>query len=150
MAAGIERPQDQELQYNADDDDAGQRDRNGDEQRVGALRGFREEVTAEHEKRPVRQIDDAHDAEDQRDADGHQEKHHAELQPVEELLDENLQGHPRLQLTRGRRIGPRAACRPSRPSERSFGVLPERHLFISGARCDAAPVSSLKQLGEFP
>jgi hypothetical protein len=38
----------------------------------------------------VRQVDQVHDAEHQRQARGQQEQHHAELQPVERLFgDEN-------------------------------------------------------------
>jgi hypothetical protein len=39
------------------------------------------------------EIDDAHDPEDQGDPNGHQEQHHTELHAVEELLDEELNGH---------------------------------------------------------
>ena len=38
-------------------------------------------------------IDDAHDAEDQRHADGHQEQHQPELHAVEKLLDQEGKRH---------------------------------------------------------
>ena len=43
---------------------------------------------ADHVERAVGQVDEAHDAEDQRQPGRHQKKHDAELQAVQQLLDD--------------------------------------------------------------
>src|SRR5690606_4919806 len=48
---------------------------------------------AHHVERTVRQVDEPHDAEDQGQPGGHQKQHEAELEPVQELLDEKGGGH---------------------------------------------------------
>ena len=48
----------------------------------------RGEIGAQHVERAVRQVDEVHDAEDQRQPGGEQEQQQAELQAVEALLDE--------------------------------------------------------------
>ena len=48
----------------------------------------RGEIGAEHVERAVRQVDEVHDAEDERQAGGQQKQQHAELHAVEALLDE--------------------------------------------------------------
>jgi hypothetical protein len=50
-------------------------------------------VRAEHVQRAVRQVDEAHDAEHQRQAGGHQEQQHAELQAVERLDQQQFRRH---------------------------------------------------------
>ena len=48
---------------------------------------------ADHVERAVGEVDQAHDAEDQRQAGGHQEQHDPELEAVQDLLDEQRGGH---------------------------------------------------------
>ena len=60
---------------------AGQRHQPGGEER------------ADHVQRAVRQVDHVHDAEDQRQPGRQQEQHQPELQPVEQLLEDEKTGH---------------------------------------------------------
>ena len=48
---------------------------------------------ADHVERAMGEVDQAHDAEDQRQPGRHQEQHDAELQAVEKLFDEECDGH---------------------------------------------------------
>ena len=50
-------------------------------------------VGADHEQRAVGQIDDAHDAEDQRQPAGDQEQQQAVLQSIEELREQSWKVH---------------------------------------------------------
>ena len=53
----------------------------------------RGQVGADHVERAMRQIDHVHDAEDERQTRRHQEQHHAELKPVQPLLDQQKHVH---------------------------------------------------------
>ena len=48
---------------------------------------------ADHVERAMRQVDQPHDAEDQGEAGRHQEQHYAELEPVEDLLNDQRRRH---------------------------------------------------------
>jgi hypothetical protein len=50
------------------------------------------EIRAQHVERPVRKIDEVHDAEHEGQPRGQQEQEQAELQPVQTLLDEKRHG----------------------------------------------------------
>ena len=54
------------------------------------------DIGADHEQRAVREIDDAHHAEDQREAAGDQEQQEPVLHAIEELREEAGQTHARL------------------------------------------------------
>ena len=60
------------------------------------------QVGADHVERAVGEVDEVHDAEDQRQPGRHQEQHHAELQPVEALLDDEQPAHRRPGKRKGR------------------------------------------------
>ena len=63
----------------------------GDEpepERAGRRRDRGAGEGADHVERAVREIDQPHDAEDQRQPGRHQEQHDAELQAVQQLLDD--------------------------------------------------------------
>ena len=48
---------------------------------------------ADHVERTMGKVDQTHDAEDQCQTGGHQEQHDAELQAVQDLLNEQYQRH---------------------------------------------------------
>ena len=87
MVAQVQPPDDDEL-----DDESGDRRRgracgDGDDERRAFRRGRSGDVRAEHVDGAVREIDHAHDPEHQREPRREQKDHHAELQPVEDLLE---------------------------------------------------------------
>ena len=92
-AAPVERPQHDDLEHDRHQGGHDEGQRNGE--RIGLRPGERghQEIAAEHEQRAVGKIDDPHDAEHQRHADGHQEQHQAELHAVEQLLDQERKRH---------------------------------------------------------
>jgi hypothetical protein len=71
--------------------------------RASGRRDSRTGEGAEHIERAVRQIDHAHDAEDQRQPGRHQEQHDAELQAVQDLLNQKGGLHRLTALQRWRR-----------------------------------------------
>ena len=91
--APVERTQDHNFDHDRDQCAADESEGNG--QRIGLRPGERchEEVAAEHEKRAMGEVDDPHDAEYERDADGHQEQHQPELHAVEKLLEQERKRH---------------------------------------------------------
>jgi hypothetical protein len=66
--------------------------RQADPERAGGSRDRSTCEGADHVERSMGEVDQAHDAEDQRQAGGHEEQHHPELQPVEKLLEEQCYG----------------------------------------------------------
>src|SRR3546814_157322 len=89
----------------ADDEDLDQRAGGGGGQEAaaeaepegaGLPRDPGAEEGAGHVERAVRQVDEAHDAEHQREAGGHEEQHDAELHAVEKLLYEEGGGHSKI------------------------------------------------------
>ena len=69
----------------------GRRGQAGDQpepERAGRGRDSRAGEGADHVERAMREVDQPHDAEDQRQPRRHQEQHDAELQAVQQLLDE--------------------------------------------------------------
>ena len=85
------------------DDDRGGEDagREAGEAVAEALAERPREVCAEHEQRAVREVDDARDAEDQRQAGGNQEQRRRGREAVEELERERGEGHERRVEDRG-------------------------------------------------
>ena len=63
------------------------------------------QVGADHEQRAVRQIDDAHDAEDQRQSARDQEKQQAVLHAIEKLCEQARKIHAGVVRTPGRAGG---------------------------------------------
>ena len=104
MVAAVERPDRDHLQRHADQQRRDQRQQRTEHEAAGQRREGRGEIGADHVERAVRQIDQVHDAEDQRQAGRQQEQQHAELDAVEALFDQIKHGRwPR-----------RPALRPSR------------------------------------
>ncbi len=66
----------------------GEREHRADDEATGPGREGRGEIGADHVERAVRQIDQVHDAEDQRQPGRQQEQQQAELQAVQALLRE--------------------------------------------------------------
>ena len=64
----------------------------GERIRAGALANQRGAIGADHVKGAVRQVDDAHDAEDQRQPGRQQKEHDAELNAVQRLLKRQIHG----------------------------------------------------------
>ena len=52
------------------------------------------DIGAQHEERAMREVDDAHDAEDQRESDAEEEQQRCLRQRVEALRDEEARGSP--------------------------------------------------------
>ena len=92
MVAAVEPPHGYHLDGHARDQRGRQGQHDADEERAGQRREGGGEVGAQHVERAVRQVDEVHDAEDQRQAGREQEQQQAELQSVEELLDQQQHG----------------------------------------------------------
>jgi hypothetical protein len=98
MVALVEAANDKDL----DDRAGGSRRREAggepEPERAGGGRDCGAREGADHVERSMGKVDQPHDAEDESKACGHEEQHHAELQPVEDLFDEKsgLQGQFRL------------------------------------------------------
>src|ERR1700722_2322765 len=88
MAAAVERPDRDYFERDAGDECRSQRHEGAEHETSGQRGKGRGEIGAEHVERAVRQVDQVHDAEDQRQPGGEQEQQHAELHAVEKLLDE--------------------------------------------------------------
>ena len=88
MVAAVERPDRDHLQRHADDERRDQREDRAEHEAAGDCGEGRGEIGAEHVERAVRQIDQIHDAEDQRQPGRQQEQQHAELDAVQALFDE--------------------------------------------------------------
>ena len=94
MIAPIERPDGDHLQDHAGNERCNEPEREPSNEAVGQRHEGRGEIGAEHVKRSVRQIDEIHDAEDQRQAGRQQEQQHAELNAVQALFNEIKHGNP--------------------------------------------------------
>ena len=88
MIAAVERPDGDHLQHHAGDERRDQPERDAGDEAVGQPDKGRGEIGAQHVERAVRQIDQVHDPEDQRQTGRQQEQQHAELHAVEALFDE--------------------------------------------------------------
>jgi hypothetical protein len=64
----------------------------GDPEVAGGGDGGRSHEAAQHHQIAVREVDDVHDAEDQREPGGHQRQDHAVDQPVDRLHQDLLDG----------------------------------------------------------
>ncbi len=87
MIAAIEAAQRNHLHDHADQKRCHERKEGAENETVGHRREGGGEIGAEHVERPVRQIDEIHDAENERQACGKQKQQQAELQPVQALFD---------------------------------------------------------------
>src|SRR5690242_9858594 len=88
MIAAIKRPQRDHLERDAENEGGDERKQRAGKEAAGPSRERRREIRSHHVKRAVGEIDEIHDAEDERQARRKEEQQEPELQPVEELLDE--------------------------------------------------------------
>ena len=88
MVAAVEPPDRDHFKHHADDKRRDEREDGAEHEAIGPFGEGRGEIGADHVERAVRQIDEVHDAEDQRQPRRQQEQQHAELNAVEKLLDE--------------------------------------------------------------
>ncbi len=119
VVALVERAQRDHFDQHADHQRAEQAEQHAERVGAGPLRGGHRQVGADHVERAVRQVDEVHDAEHQRQPGGHQEQHDAELQAVQQLLEDEDQVHAQ-EHKKGA-----VAPRPSAP-----GIERRRHQFI--------------------
>ena len=83
MIAAVEPAYRDHLERHADHERSDDRENGAEHEAVGPGRKCRREIGAEHIERAVRQIDQIHDAEDQRQSGRQQEQQHAELDAVQ-------------------------------------------------------------------
>ena len=88
MAASVEPPYRDHFKHHADGERAENRKDGPEHKTVRPHRESGRQIGADHIERAVRQVDEIHDAEDQRQACRQQEQQHAELNAVEKLLDQ--------------------------------------------------------------
>ena len=88
MAALVQPPDGDDFEHHPDDERTRDRQNHRDDETSGHGGERRGEIGAEHVQRTMRQVDQIHDAEDQRQAGGQQKQQHAQLHAVEALLDE--------------------------------------------------------------
>ena len=87
MVAPIEPSQCDDFDRHADQQGRDQRKQHGGDEITGERDERRREIGADHVERAVRQIDEIHDPEHQRQSGREQEQQQPELQPVQELFD---------------------------------------------------------------
>ena len=133
MVAAVEPPHGDHLDRHPDQERRHQRESDAAEERVGEAGEGRGEVGAQHVERAVRQVDEVHDAEHQRQSGSEQEQQEPELQPVQELLEEEQHGfvdrHPLLHPS-SRKLEPRLPSRGEaiRDLPRANSSLPRSRL----------------------
>ena len=109
MIARVERAQGAHLQERPDRRGRRHREQEAEDEAVEPGGEGRRQVGADHVQRAVREIDQVHDAEDQRQPGGHQEQHDAELEPVQPLDEDQAPFH-RLPSFRASLAGHMAHC----------------------------------------
>jgi hypothetical protein len=92
MITAIEMSECDEFQRHAEQQRGAEGEHNAEDKASGPRHKGRGEIGAHHIERAVRQIDEIHDAEHQRQPSRQQEQQQAELQPVQRLFDENQHG----------------------------------------------------------
>ena len=93
MAALIERSQCQDIEDDTECHRGDDAEHDRQDERAGPVEDGRGEERAHHIERAMCQIEEVHDAEDQREPGRHQEQHDAELHPVQQLLDKKRNVH---------------------------------------------------------
>jgi hypothetical protein len=88
LVAAVERPDRDHLHGHAGNQGRDQPEPQAHHEAVGQADEGRGEIGAEHVERAVRQVDQIHDAEDERQTRREQEQQHAELDAVEALFNE--------------------------------------------------------------
>ena len=92
MIAAVEMPERDELEDDAEQQGRAERQRRREQEVAGPEEEGRREIGAHHVERAVRQIDEVHDAEHQRQSGREQEQQQAELQSVQDLFDDEQHG----------------------------------------------------------
>jgi len=87
VVALVQGPERDQLDENADGERGQERQHDGGDEGAGPAEERGGEIRAHHVERAVREVDEIHDSEDEREPGGHEEQHHAELQAVEALLE---------------------------------------------------------------
>ena len=121
MVAAVEPPHRDHFERHADHERGGEREHGAEHEAAGQRREGRGEIGADHVERAVRQVDQIHDAEDQRQPRRQQEQQHAKLDAVEALLDEIQHGSvtlTALQRSSPKAMGPSRSARTSRQKRR--------------------------------
>jgi hypothetical protein len=93
MVALIEMAEDQEFERQPDQQRGGQRQRQPQHEAAGQPDEGHGQIGAEHVLHAMRQVDEVHHAEDERQPGRDQEQQDAELQAVQDLDDEEAGGH---------------------------------------------------------
>ena len=88
VIATVEMPERDELEDDAEQQGGAERQRRTEQEVAGPEEEGRGEIGAHHVERAVRQVDEVHDAEHQRQSGGEQEQQQAELQSVQDLFDD--------------------------------------------------------------
>ena len=85
MITGIEVPDHDDLGQDADQHHDGYCQQDAKNEGIKGKHKARADEGADHVERPVRQVDEVHDAEDQRQSGGEQKQQHTQLQAVHQL-----------------------------------------------------------------
>ena len=94
VVASVEPAHRDHLDRHADQERRRQRQHRASHEASGQGREGGREVGADHVERAVRQVDQVHDAEDQRQAGGEQEQQQSKLQTVQALFDKEHHAGP--------------------------------------------------------
>src|SRR5208282_1160873 len=92
MTAAVQSPDGDDLEHHAGEKRGDNCQNDADDEASGQGGESGSKIGAEHVKRAVRQVDEVHDAEDQRQPGGQQEQQHAQLHAVEALLEKIQHG----------------------------------------------------------
>ena len=92
MIAAVELADRNQLDRHPNHQGRGQRQHRAEHEASRERREGRGEIGAQHEERAMRQIDEVHDAEHQRQPRGKQEQQQSVLQPVQALFDKQQHG----------------------------------------------------------
>ena len=91
MVARVEVPEHQALEHDADEESRRQREQQTDDKAAAPSREHRREIGADHVERAVRQIDEVHHPEHERQPGRDEKQQDTELHAVEGLQEEEVQ-----------------------------------------------------------
>ena len=107
MVAAVEMPERHEFQHDAEQQRGAERQQRCRARNSGPGHEGRREIGAHHVERAVREIDEVHDAEHQRQPCRQQEQQQAELQAVQRLFDDDQHEPLTRAVTKQRQRDPR-------------------------------------------
>jgi hypothetical protein len=93
MVAAIEPSHDRGLDHDAQQEGGGQRQQGAQDEGIGPADQGPGDVGAHHVERAVRQVDEIHDPEHQRQSRRQQKQQQPELQSVQKLFDDEQHEH---------------------------------------------------------